>query len=885
MKRKKTSSKESKPLTLHAPDKEYTTTDITEVASANVRGYLKNMLGGARCPRMEGGKGTRRKAVLVTSGEMHGVKMGTDGVHKVEGDAVEGKMLREVQETKFDASRFMNTEALNVDEEEWDTIDLPHSSPVGLKQDPGVAEPRKVLEDTAVSHSKLETPSFSPRGLALDNDWKPSDSSIPLKVEEEGAASEANREGNQYRSHWQRRDPVYEEMRMEKERIAALRRSARMQGVFSKAATLLFLFMRIQWIWRESQHPKLLYRLLHCSPPLDAETNEESGAAPGGGKKRSFFFDACQAAAALMKEAQNPSIASPSLQPAWVTSEKDMVQNKTSEAIGVLLRALQRCFVLCLTEEAEASTNEEEGGRGEAEVLCHDLQVEPSSLCKRWSVPLKFGTLRALLEANMRAKGQCTAPIGLPHPLYFSALLLALCKLAGIDARIVVSKQENEASIPTSTEGSSPSSGVTNDAVFASSSENEVKKPHLEKISLFGSRGKGKGRPKRPRESEQTAKMQPLKTRPVSGFWVEVWCPIRQCYISVNPCAQCTTLWGSPYTFAMGRRGLTDVTARYTSKLSRSYLLYHRLGLCTRYRFLCRDSIALDDPREVSDLIMEAFSTDPRSKPTASPTESERSMPAAEELFSLQASREKRQLESLKYAEHMPASLSQVRGHPLFVIESDLRLTEGIYPKDKFHTVGTLKGHTVYKRSAVRLLRSRDGWLREKRLVSQGEEPYKIVAPPASRPFSPPSQFFGAWQTEVFSPSPLEKDGSLPVYGNHKWYPLLGNSPPPGIALMKEPKIINVARKMQLEFKFALSGFERVSVENRNGFWKPLFDGIVVCEKYKNPLLKAYHRWMEMMREKAAAKQKERALAWWSLMIQRRLAKKRLEELYLGEGP
>lgn len=656
-----------------------------------------------------------------------------------------------------------------------------------------------------------------------------------------------------------------------------------------------------------------------------------------------------------VRASREASVLKPSLTPAWITTEQDGVKNHTSAAVTVLLQALNQCFRVAplppppkhRVEHLEgdttmahegtmdsfpphdghrhesptirAETNSVPEGKGLSDpcaaVHCNPTNTGESpvlssfSSFSSWSVPLQKGFLRSLLHKTGRATCiTLSFPYLLDHPLYMCLLFLSLAAAADVEARLVIAMKETcgliSLDVSTSTaETTKEGEQDESELLFLPQGKSST----LETLGIFSGKkrsrsGTATGKPSAyrspgtgsPAPSRAVDQRKESRKKPTSCFWVEVWSPERACYCSVNPCRGITTLWGAPYVFAFGKGRVVDVTPRYTSCLSGSYLSFQRLGKCINYRFLWIDKISWDDTREVSDVLVEQWGprADSKGAETLQKRQNSISTLIASSILPMnclsqpkhQMEREERQLESLRYSETIPHTLSQLHRHPLFVIESDLSRTEGIYPKDRLHTVGSVKGHIVYKRSAVQNLRSRDGWIREGRSLIHGDNeiPYKLVPPPASRPFSAPSHFFGFWQTMPFAPQPLTADKKLPQHGNSKWYILLRHhSPPTGILHRREPNIAKVARKMQLDFRLAVVGFEHKKVqENRRGSWFPIIEGIVIREQDNTPLLRAYTRWVQLTEEQAAAKRKERALQWWKLLYQRILAMDRMRRLY-----
>lgn len=66
------------------------------------------------------------------------------------------------------------------------------------------------------------------------------------------------------------------------------------------------------------------------------------------------------------------------------------------------------------------------------------------------------------------------------------------------------------------------------------------------------------------------------------------------------------------------------------------------------------------------------------------------------------------------------------KGHPVYVLKRHLLKYEALYPADA-PPLGFVRGEPVYARECVHVLRSREAWLREARMVRVREEPYKRV--------------------------------------------------------------------------------------------------------------------------------------------------------------
>lgn len=75
----------------------------------------------------------------------------------------------------------------------------------------------------------------------------------------------------------------------------------------------------------------------------------------------------------------------------------------------------------------------------------------------------------------------------------------------------------------------------------------------------------------------------------------------------------------------------------------------------------------------------------------------------------------------------MPKTISECKGHPLYVIQKHLLKFEALYPPDCVPLGYTSTGCAIYSRHCVHTLYSRETWYRKGRVVKLDQEPYKIV--------------------------------------------------------------------------------------------------------------------------------------------------------------
>ncbi|KPI85269.1 putative Dna-repair protein [Leptomonas seymouri] len=871
---------------------------VALVATASVDGYLRNASKRQRVPAAEGGRGTRRKLAMVTSASAHAP----------------------AEESEVPPLESFNS--VDTDADEWDEVVLPQASTAIKKQevsDGTTVVKMNVADDDSSGAVKAEAASGLPvvkaEGTTLStiSDTQERISCIKaelINVDENVPDDAPVMEGAQLplvgqpRSldTWRQRDPAYEAMMEQRDLLAAQRRSERIQRVCETLFEVLCILLRARLLWRQCSHPKFVKFLLRlhlpASPGEAKRTRTEKIQAKGN--QQHVFLKAVLDSKALVAESTEPRFRKLSLAPAWVSCAKDTVQNKTSTAVKALLDVINKYFKLAAAPEVLAPTADASLSTPTTTLnVTTDQAAAASPRAEQdfsdWSVSIVPRYLLTKL-AELQARVCEESPVELPHPLYFSVLFLALAKLAGLRCRLVVARQglkrKEEKRASSSNDLGGKEAEVGEEGGADDGTERAGRRRPLQKLSIFEGRQQNKMKDrqgstaggsaakgaKRKRSDDGDANNEELKSKklPTSCFWVEVWSPEREVFLSVNPCKACATLWGAPYTFSVSGHVAVDATPRYTSKYSAAYAYGRRLGTCQQHRFLWHDKLSWDDSRELTEVIRASFNED--NAHTSA-------------LTQRQQQREKRQLHSLMYSEVVPTTLSALHRHPLYVIESDLARHEGIYPKDASTAVGSVKGHMVYKRSAIVSLRSRDGWLREGRsLLSEDQVPYKVVDPPASRPFASPSMFFGRWQTKPFEPLPLVPGDppTIPHHGRTSWYILLDKPTPAGIVHLTQPQIARIARRMRLDFGLAVTGFERRRTdEHRRGHWETLISGIVVKESDSSMLLHAYEEWIQLVQEQEAAKRRHRAFHWWLLLSQRLLALKRLQDQYargLGAG-
>jgi xeroderma pigmentosum group C-complementing protein len=877
---------------------------VEQAASSNVDGYLRNALRRVRAPAEEGGRGTRRRLEMVTS------------LNVAATSAVPFAPPKE-QDAADDVKMAATSVVVDDDGDEWDVVTISTNT--------APSKPKHEVEVGTDDHHSSDATSLCEHGMMLKDpvDGEHADAAIhqeqqSTKVEVKWAVKHEDNadlvnngsrpggqvsnaapppldqpEGDGFEMQWARptltsigtsnhqtsvgqHRAITREMEEEREAAKASEKSSRILRVAARVTDLLVIIQRFVRVMRESHHP-LLWKCLLRIPMLTAAADVD--ARQGGGGR--LFIEAIKFAKEKMAAAKQRPPA-PTLAPCWVTSKSDTVKNDTSSAIVELLRALKQ--VTCIVEPAPDNVvGQADDHRVTAEAPLgtqrrfHPLEPFQPGILLNALKRLSRRRRSASVSSGPAPKGPSTRE-AFPSPIYMCMLLLMECHLASMDARLVIAWDAYPPQ--TNPEPDAASGGADNDEGAAAAPA--ARKGRGQKLMTTVAPKESKSRrstsnaPKSNGASEGGAdgdgaavKPPPL---PESYCWCEVWCPIRQSWISVNPCAESVRVaWDYPYILAFGRGGVVvDVSPRYTSKFSA--LLGRQLDAKEHLSksYLWR-RIPKDDTQSYLSVLLKG----------RLPTERFPTSLVAQHQWT---EREKVQLDKLIYAEPVPNTLGALKRHPLYVLEQDIGRWEGIYPKDATTTVGSVRGLVVYKRTAVVSLRSRDGWLRMHRSLKGGDEQaYKVVPPPPSRPFAPSSNFFGRWQTVPFEPRPLRDDGSIEKHGNSTWYILLrGSQPPHGITHLNEPQISRVARKMKVDFANAVVAFVKrhASGLNRRGTWDAQIEGIVVPTPKAAAVAHAYAQWVEMTAQELAAKRRQRAMKWWAHLIQQRLAMHRLESLY-----
>ncbi|XP_038667938.1 DNA repair protein complementing XP-C cells [Scyliorhinus canicula] len=245
------------------------------------------------------------------------------------------------------------------------------------------------------------------------------------------------------------------------------------------------------------------------------------------------------------------------------------------------------------------------------------------------------------------------------------------------------------------------------------------------------------------------------------------------------------------------------------------------------------------------------------------------------------------ELQSKLLDQPLPTSVAEYKNHPLYVLKRHLLKYETLHPPTAT-ILGYCRTEAVYSRECVRTLHSKDTWMKEARVVRDGEVPCKMVKSQSNqarraRQASLEDRdkddlgLYGHWQTEVYSP-PRAINGKVPRNDFGNVYLFKPCMLPVGCKHLRESNINRVARKLNIDCAGAVIGFDFHS-----GHSHPITDGYIVCEEYVEILLAAREEEEAEMARKEQKKREQRVMGNWKLLVKGLLIRERLKARYGGK--
>ncbi|XP_048404097.1 DNA repair protein complementing XP-C cells [Stegostoma tigrinum] len=245
---------------------------------------------------------------------------------------------------------------------------------------------------------------------------------------------------------------------------------------------------------------------------------------------------------------------------------------------------------------------------------------------------------------------------------------------------------------------------------------------------------------------------------------------------------------------------------------------------------------------------------------------------------------EDQEMQAKMLSQPLPMSVAEYKHHPLYVLKRHLLKYEILYPPTAA-ILGYCKTEAVYSRDCVHTLHSKDIWLKEARVVRDGEVPCKMVKSQSNRARKARSAnwedrdkddlgLFGYWQTEPFSP-PSAVNGKVPRNDFGNVYLFKPCMLPRGCKHLRVPNINRVARKLNIDCAGAVVGFDFHS-----GHSHPVIDGYIVCEEHVEILLAACQEEEAEMERKEQKKREQRVMGNWKLLVKGLLIREKLKARY-----
>ncbi|CAK7339030.1 unnamed protein product [Dovyalis caffra] len=247
------------------------------------------------------------------------------------------------------------------------------------------------------------------------------------------------------------------------------------------------------------------------------------------------------------------------------------------------------------------------------------------------------------------------------------------------------------------------------------------------------------------------------------------------------------------------------------------------------------------------------------------------------------------ELETRALTEPLPTNQQAYRNHPLYAIEKWLTKCQILHPKGPI--LGFCSGHPVYPRACVQTLRTKERWLREGLQVKANELPAKVVkqsGKPKKVQFSEDDDYgetdskgiielYGMWQLEPLQ-LPHAVNGIVPKNERGQVDVWSERCLPVGTMHLRLPRVFYVAKRLEIDYAPAMVGFEF-----RNGRSFPVFDGIVVCNEFKDAILEAYAEEEERREAEEKRRNEAQAISRWYQLLSSIITRQRLNNSY-GNG-
>lgn len=231
--------------------------------------------------------------------------------------------------------------------------------------------------------------------------------------------------------------------------------------------------------------------------------------------------------------------------------------------------------------------------------------------------------------------------------------------------------------------------------------------------------------------------------------------------------------------------------------------------------------------------------------------------------------------------EGIPDSLQDLKNHPFYVLEKDLRTNEMLRLNSKECGFLRLRNKSttmkVYNRRDVWTLKSARHWYMEGRVLKTGAKAAKTVTCKDFRTGETSEErLYPKEVTELFVPKPVGPNCEIPTnaYGNIDIY--TSSMIPSGCCLIESPVAVKAAAFLGVEFAKAVTGFKF----ERHRIAKPQITGVVVACKYREAVETMIDGIEYSMEEEKRQDHELEALRYWGLFLAKLKIKQRLNSTH-----
>lgn len=239
--------------------------------------------------------------------------------------------------------------------------------------------------------------------------------------------------------------------------------------------------------------------------------------------------------------------------------------------------------------------------------------------------------------------------------------------------------------------------------------------------------------------------------------------------------------------------------------------------------------------------------------------------------------------------EGMPDNLQDLKNHPKFVLEKDMRINQVLKPNSKEcgylnvnHGKQILK---VFDRRDLIDLKSAKQWYMEGRVLKVGSRARKTIKKSKGRMRSmtgidgevEEERLYSIDDTELYhAPLASSSDGKIEknAYGNIEVF--VPSMIPPNCCLIESPNAIKAAKFLQIEYARAVCGFKF----ERGNSSKPIIGGVVVAKWFAEAVVCAIDGIEYSLELDERKKQELKALEDWNVLLLKIKIKSNLNATY-----